>query len=32
MGLALGISEKELGLNLNLSIGDRFHEKLRYAA
>jgi len=32
MGLALGISEKELGLNLNLSIGDRFHEKLQNAA
>ena len=32
LGLALGISEKELGLNLNLSIGDRFHEKLQNAA
>jgi len=32
LGLALGISEKELGLNLNLSIGNRFHEKLQNAA
>jgi heterodisulfide reductase subunit B len=32
LGLALGISEKELGLNLNLSIGDRFHQKLKNAA
>ncbi len=32
MGLALGISEKELGLNLNLSIDDHFHEKLQNAA
>jgi len=32
LGLALGISEKELGLNLNLSIGDRFYEKLQNAA
>jgi heterodisulfide reductase subunit B len=32
LGLALGISEKELGLNLNLSIGDRFYEKLQKAA
>lgn len=32
LGLALGISEKELGLNLNLSIGNDFHEKLQHAA
>ena len=32
LGLALGISEKELGLNLNLSISKRFHEKLQKAA
>ena len=32
LGLALGISEKKLGLNLNLSISDRFHEKLQNAA
>ena len=32
LGLALGISEKKLGLNLNLSISDGFHEKLQNAA
>jgi heterodisulfide reductase subunit B len=32
LGLAFGISEKELGLNLNLSSSDRLHEKLRIAA
>jgi heterodisulfide reductase subunit B len=32
IGLAFGISEKELGLNLNLSSSDRLHEKLQRAA
>jgi heterodisulfide reductase subunit B len=32
LGLAFGISEKALGLNLNLSISEGFHEKLQDAA
>jgi heterodisulfide reductase subunit B len=32
LGLAFGISDKELGLNLNLAIADRFYEKLKNAA
>jgi heterodisulfide reductase subunit B len=32
LGLAFGISDKELGLNLNLAITDRFYEKLKKAA
>jgi len=32
LGLAFGITEKELGLNLNLSSSDRLHEKLQRAA
>lgn len=32
LGLALGISEKELGLNLNLAGTDRLHQKLEKAA
>jgi heterodisulfide reductase subunit B len=32
LGLALGISHKELGLNLNLSISNGFQEKLQHAA
>ena len=32
LGLAFGISEKALGLNLNLSIREGFHEKLQNAA
>jgi heterodisulfide reductase subunit B len=32
LGLAFGIPDKELGLNLNLAIADRFYEKLKTAA
>jgi heterodisulfide reductase subunit B len=32
LGLAFGIAEKELGLNLNLSNSDRLHAKLQRAA
>jgi heterodisulfide reductase subunit B len=32
IGLALGISEKKLGLKLNLSVSDNFYEKIRIAA
>ncbi|MGD9133451.1 MAG: CoB--CoM heterodisulfide reductase iron-sulfur subunit B family protein [Desulfobacterales bacterium] len=32
LGLAFGIPDKELGLNLNLAISDRFYEKLKKAA
>jgi heterodisulfide reductase subunit B len=32
LGLAFGIPDKELGLNLNLAITDRFYEKLKPAA
>ena len=32
LGLAFGISEEELGLNLNLSSSNRIHEKLQRAA
>jgi len=32
LGLAFGIPDKELGLNLNLAISDRFYEKLQNAA
>jgi heterodisulfide reductase subunit B len=32
LGLAFGIPDKELGLNLNLAIADRFYEKLKPAA
>jgi heterodisulfide reductase subunit B len=32
LGLAFGISEKELGLNLNLSVNDSFFEKVQKAA
>jgi heterodisulfide reductase subunit B len=32
MGLALGISEQELGMKLNLSISDTFYEKFQSAA
>jgi heterodisulfide reductase subunit B len=32
LGLAFGISEKELGLNLNLSSNERLHAKLQRAA
>lgn len=32
LGLAFGIPDKELGLNLNLAISDRFYEKLNKAA
>jgi len=32
LGLAFGIAEKELGLNLNLTSRDRLHEKLQRAA
>ena len=32
LGLAFGISEKKLGINLNLSISDNFYEKIQKAA
>ena len=32
LGLAFGISEKKLGINLNLSISDNFYEKIPKAA
>ena len=32
LGLSFGISEKELGLNMNLSVSESFHEKLQNAA
>jgi heterodisulfide reductase subunit B len=32
MGLAFGISEKNLGMKLNLSVSDRFYKKIKMAA